>query len=468
MCVYVYVRYMCVCVCVCVVCVCVCVYICACVCACVYVWSELHPDKPIIGRMNKGKQIEHMRRLDVARQRMLKARSRRTQRAQRLFHDKLSNTIKTAVTSFRMQLNKDLHSTWLHVDMDMFYAAVAIRDNPKLKGKPVAVGGMAMISTSNYEARKYGVRSAMPGFIAMKLCPSLIFVRSDFAKYKAIAVQIRTIFSKYDPHFEAVSLDEAYLNITKYIANVNNNNNNSNINNSSTNNSDNNLNDDNGNNSNHNHAVNGEIVAQEIRAAIFNTTHLTASAGIACNRMLSKICSDMNKPNGQFCLPSNHEAIHEFLFTLPVRKVPGIGKVMERTLHSLGIHTCGDILKIDSAITIYEYFSQRTSAWLLSKALGISSSYSDGFSKSSVNKRKSISVERTFRAASALVELENYIKKLSVALFKHVQKQRGKGKTITLKMKTTAFHVRSRSLTLDRHISSLHDITHLICSTSIA
>jgi DNA polymerase kappa len=194
----------------------------------------------------------------------------------------------------KLEINRNLTRMWIHVDMDMFYAAVTIRDNPELKGKPVAIGGLSMVSTANYEARAFGVRSAMPGFIAKALCPNLIFIHPEFEKYEQVAQEIHQIFIKYDPNFDAIGLDEAALDVTEYVlerfgfdcvdvelfCNL------------------------------------GSQVAEEIRTEIFKSTNLTASAGIACNSMLAKICSDINKPNGQKVLPNSREEILYVLITL--------------------------------------------------------------------------------------------------------------------------------------------------------
>lgn len=212
-----------------------------------------------------------------------------------------------------LEASRDLSKVWLHIDMDAFYAAVETLENPSLQGKPMAVGGLSMISTANYEARKFGVRAAMPGFIACKLCPDLIFVPTNFEKYTFHSELTRKVFRRYDPDFMAASLDEAYLNITEVCIN---------------------------------RGISSDEVASELRNAIFKETGLTCSAGVAPNFMLAKVCSDINKPNGQFILPNDRKAIMTFISSLPIRKIGGIGKVTEHVLRDvLGIKTCDDMLQ---------------------------------------------------------------------------------------------------------------------------
>ncbi len=171
-----------------------------------------------------------------------------------------------------LDLARDLTRTWMHVDMDMFYAAVHILDSPHLADVPMAVGGKSMISTANYAARKFGVRSAMPGFIALKLCPQLAFVKSDFAKYRVKAEEVRAVLRKYDPRFIAAGLDESYLDVTACLEA---------------------------------RGCSAAELAQEIRSEVAAATRLTCSCGVAANRMLAKICSDLNKPDGA-CAPPPH------------------------------------------------------------------------------------------------------------------------------------------------------------------
>ncbi|EMS61094.1 Calcium-transporting ATPase 2, plasma membrane-type [Triticum urartu] len=196
-----------------------------------------------------------------------------------------------------LEASRDLSKIWLHTDMDAFYAAVETLENPSLKGKPLAVGSMSMIATASYEARKFGVRAAMPGFIGCKLCPDLVFVRPNFERYSHYSGLARKVFQRYDPNFFATSLDEAYLDITEVCIE---------------------------------RGITGEEVASELRDAVHQETGLTCSAGVAPNRMIAKVCSDINKPNGQFILPNDRDAVTTFVSTLPIRKIGGIGKVRTR------------------------------------------------------------------------------------------------------------------------------------------
>lgn len=200
----------------------------------------------------------------------------------------------------------------IHVDMDCFFAAVEMRDNPEYRGRPLAVGGAAdsrgVIATCNYEARAFGVRSAMPSSEAKRRCPELLLVRGRMAEYKAVSEQIRAIFARYTELIEPLSLDEAYLDVTDCPV----------CQGSAT------------------------LIAQRIRAEILAETGLTASAGIAPNKFLAKIASDENKPNGQFVIPPGRTA--EFAATLPLRKIPGVGPKTAERLAELGLHTGADVL----------------------------------------------------------------------------------------------------------------------------
>ncbi|MEO0902198.1 MAG: DNA polymerase IV, partial [Bacteroidota bacterium] len=198
----------------------------------------------------------------------------------------------------------------IHVDMDAFYASVEQHDNPELKGKPIAVGGgskRGVVSAASYEARKFGVRSAMSGYIAKKNCPDLIFVRPRYERYKEISLQIRSIFFEYTDLVEPLSLDEAYLDVTQ----------------------------------NKKGNPSATLIAKEIRAKILDKTGLTASAGISINKFIAKVASDINKPNGQKTI--NPEEVISFLEDLDIRKFYGVGKVTAEKMYKLGIFTGKDL-----------------------------------------------------------------------------------------------------------------------------
>ncbi|CAJ1924706.1 unnamed protein product [Sphenostylis stenocarpa] len=318
-----------------------------------------------------------------------------------------------------LEASRDLSRIWLHVDMDAFYAAVETLSNPTLQGKPMAVGSMSMISTANYEARKFGVRAAMPGFIARKLCPELIFVPIDFKKYTHYSDLTRKVFRMYDPNFIAGSLDEAYLDITEVCKERN---------------------------------AKSEEIAQELRAGVYEETGLTCSAGVAPNRLLAKVCSDINKPNGQYVLPNDRMAVMTFVSSLPIRKIGGIGKVTEHILKEVfGINTCEQMLEKSSYL--YALFSQSTAEFFCSVGLGLGQTGSP-----QVRFRKSISNERTFSATEDEVLLHKKLVELAEMLATDMQKEGLCGRTLTLKLKTASFEVRTRAVTLQQYISSSVDI----------
>ncbi|CCL99084.1 uncharacterized protein FIBRA_01098 [Fibroporia radiculosa] len=205
---------------------------------------------------------------------------------------------------FKLEGQRDLTQTIVHVDMDAFYASVELLDDPSLEGRPFAVVGKGVLTTASYEARKYGVRSGMAGFIAKKLCPHLILVGNHFDRYLEMSRRVMDIFRRYDPNMCAASCDEGYINITAYCED---------------------------------HQLTAEECVQQMREAVQKETRLTVSAGIAPNKMLAKICSDKNKPNGQFKLESDPATIKEFMHDLSIRKLPGVGRVNERLLESIDI-----------------------------------------------------------------------------------------------------------------------------------
>lgn len=245
----------------------------------------------------------------------------------------------------------------IHIDMDCFFAAVEMRDNPNWRGRPLAVGGhekqRGVISTCNYEARKFGVRSAMPTAQALKLCPGLLVVPGRMQVYKEVSKQIRGIFSRYTPLIEPLSLDEAYLDVTD---------------------------------SPQCHGS-ATLIAEAIRRDIWNELQLTASAGVAPIKFLAKVASDMNKPNGQFVIPP--EQVQGVIDSLPLEKIPGVGKVSLEKLHQAGLYRCEDIKNSDYRELLRRFGRLGASLWKRSHGI-------DEREVVVERERKSVGVERTF------------------------------------------------------------------------
>lgn len=257
--------------------------------------------------------------------------------------------------------------------MDSFYASVEIRDNPALKGRPVGIGSpihkRGVLCTANYEARKYGVKAALPTMYALKLCPDLILVKPNFEKYRKVSLQIREIFKEYTDLIEPLSLDEAFLDVSNCKQ----------CDGSAT------------------------LIAKEIRDKIFETTKLTASAGIAPNKFLAKIASDWKKPNGQFVITP--EEVSSFIFDLPVKKIFGVGKVTAEKLHGLGFETCGDIQKASLLELRSSLGSTGESLYKYSRGI-------DNREVRSSRERKSLSVEHTF--SKDIKKIEEMVKKATL------------------------------------------------------
>ena len=297
----------------------------------------------------------------------------------------------------------------IHVDMDAFYASVEQMDNPELKGKPLAVGGggeRGVVSAASYEARKFGVRSAMSGVIARKNCPHLIFVPPRFSRYKEISKQIRSIFHEYTDLVEPLSLDEAYLDIT-----VNKKGNPS-----------------------------ATMVAEEIRAEIYKRVGLRASAGISYNKFIAKIASDINKPNGQKTIPPE-DAI-EFLEKLDIKKFYGVGKVTATKMYNLGIFY-GKDLKEKSEEYLIENFG-KSGAHYYKIVRGIHNG------KVNPNRiAKSVAAEHTFSTnLTSEVYMMERLDKIADELERRLKKSKLAGKTVTLKIKYSDFTQQTRSKTL--------------------
>ncbi|KAM6156859.1 DNA polymerase kappa isoform 2-T2 [Erethizon dorsatum] len=399
------------------------------------------------------------------------------------------------VDRFAMEIEhrRDLNNTIVHVDMDAFYAAVEMRDNPELKDKPIAVGSMSMLSTSNYHARRFGVRAAMPGFIAKRLCPHLIIVPPNFDKYRAVSEEVKEILADYDPNFMAMSLDEAYLNITKHLQERQNWTEDKRSYFIKTGNSA--ENDKPGKEVNklseldrsispllfedsppdlrpqgnpsqvdleeQNNpqipqksvvfGISAEEVVKEIRFRIEQKTTLTASAGIAPNTMLAKVCSDKNKPNGQYQILPNRQAVMDFIKDLPIRKVSGIGKVTEKMLKALGIITCTELYQQRALLSLL--FSETSWHYFLHISLGLGSTHlaRDG-------ERKSMSVERTFNEINKAEEQYSLCQELCSELAQDLQKEGLKGRTVTIKLKNVNFEVKTRASTVSSVVSTAEEI----------
>ena len=297
----------------------------------------------------------------------------------------------------------------IHVDMDAFYASVAQMDNPDLKGKPIAVGGggtRGVISAASYEARKFGVKSAMSGQLAKKLCPELIFVKSDFGRYKEISNKIRAIFFDYTDLVEPLSLDEAYLDVTQ----------------------------------NKKGNPSATLIAQEIRQKILDKTGLTASAGISINKFIAKIASDYNKPNGQKTV--NPEEVLEFLSALDIRKFYGVGKVTAEKMYQLGIFTGADLKKKSLEFLNQEFGKSGQHYYNVVRGIHLSTVKPS-------RTPKSVGAERTFseNLSSEIFMLER-LENIAQELEKRLKKSKLAGKTVTLKIKYSDFTLQTRSKTL--------------------
>ncbi len=302
----------------------------------------------------------------------------------------------------------------IHIDMDAFYASVEQMDNPMLRGKPLAVGGneiRGVVAAASYEARKFGVKSAMSSYLAKKNCPELIFVPPRFERYKEISKQIHAIFNDYTDLVEPLSLDEAYLDVT----------------------------------TNKKGNPSATLIAQEIRKRIFYEVGLTASAGISVNKFVAKIASDFNKPNGQkTVLPEEVEA---FLAVLPIRKFYGVGKVTTEKMYQLGIFTGLD-LKSKSLEFLQKNFG-KSGVFYYYVVRGIHNS-----EVKSNRIAKSVAAENTFNEnLSSEIFMIDKLQEIAIVLEKRLQRNKVAGKTITLKIKYSDFSVQTRSKTLPYFIS---------------
>lgn len=311
----------------------------------------------------------------------------------------------------------------VHIDMDAFYASVEQRDNPDLRGLPVAVGYPAargVVAAASYEARKFGVHSAMPSVTAKRKCPDLVFVRPRFDVYKAVSLQIRAIFAEYTPMIEPLSLDEAYLDVTENLKGM---------------------------------EVATEIAA-EIRAKIKQVTGLNASAGISYNKFLAKMASDLNKPNGQAVItPKNGQA---FVEALPVKKFHGVGPATAEKMHRLGIETGAD-LKDKTLEFLVEHFG-KSGPYFYGIARGI-----DNREVKPDRVRKSVGAEDTFSEDIHSFEpAREGLQPLIEKVWNYCDANEIGAKTVTLKVKYADFSQITRSKTVTAPLQTIGDLEEVV------
>ncbi len=310
----------------------------------------------------------------------------------------------------------------IHVDMDAFFASVEQRDNPELRGLPVAVGGAGgrgVVAAASYEARVFGVRSAMPSVTALRLCPDLVFVRPHFDRYQEVSRQIRAIFRAHTPHVEPLSLDEAFLDVTDDL-----------------------------------HGIGSATrIAQLIRAAIRDHTGLTASAGVSYNKFLAKLASDQNKPDGLCVIRPGEGA--QFVAALPVRRFHGVGPRGAEKMARLGIATGADLAGKDIAFLRANFGS--FADYLFRAARGI-----DLRPVRANRARKSIGGERTFSAdISSGSQLREVLDAIVGIVWDRIAEKDAKGRTVTLKLKDNAFQIATRSRSLARAVADRAEFSAL-------
>ncbi|KAI9189543.1 hypothetical protein H9P43_000976 [Blastocladiella emersonii ATCC 22665] len=321
-----------------------------------------------------------------------------------------------------LEAARDVSRTIVHFDMDAFYASVEELDNPSLRDVPMAVGGMSMLCTANYAARKFGVRAAMPGYIAMKLCPHLVITPLRFDRYRALSKLVRGVLARYDPNMQPVGLDESYIDLTEYLAARG--------------------------------LTDPQPVVEEIRQKITEATQLTASAGIAPNKMLAKIGSDLNKPNGQHYLPGDRDRVVAFMRDLRMRKISGVGKVTEHTLDALGVRTGSEVLANAGLLSLV--LSEKAFAFILRAAMGIGSTRVSG----ERGMPKSISAERTFRATTSAAQWTDVVTRVVAEVAAELKEKHYGARHLAVKVKTSGFVVRQvgRAIPGGRCVSGEDDL----------
>ena len=309
----------------------------------------------------------------------------------------------------------------VHIDMDAFYASVEQRDNPALRDKPVIVawkGNRSVVCAASYEARAFGVRSAMPARRAERLCPDAVFIPPDFARYRAVSREVKEIFKRHTDLIEPLSLDEAYLDVT----------------------------------TNKTGLPTATLVARTIREQVRQELSLTASAGVAPNKFLAKLASDWRKPDGLFVIQP--EEVDAFLSSLTVGRLPGVGKVTEEKLARLGVRTVADLRKLDLPGLEQNFGRYGVRLHELARGVDESEVVPD-------RPTESISVEDTFERDVPLSETEPTIRRLAEKLWSASRKESRNARTVVLKLKTSQFKILTRSRTPDSPPSSCEELTNI-------
>lgn len=309
----------------------------------------------------------------------------------------------------------------VHIDMDAFYASVEQRDDPQLRGKPVIVAwrdSRSVVCAASYEARRYGIRSAMPALRAQRLCPDAVVVPPDFPRYRAVSQLVREICRRHTDLIEPLSLDEAYLDVTEPKSGL----------------------------------PTATRVARAIRAQIREELHLTASAGVAPNKFLAKIASDWRKPDGLFVIQP--EDIDTFLPPLPVGRLPGVGKMTETKLAKLGIQTVGDLRGLAQTVLEAHYGHHGLRLYELARGIDPSQVVSN-------RPTQSISAEDTFERDVLLAETEPMIRRLAEKTWRASRQETRIARTVVLKLKTSEFKILTRSHTRSAPLPSCEELTRI-------
>ena len=310
----------------------------------------------------------------------------------------------------------------IHIDMDAFYASVELRDRPDLRDLPVVISShhpRAVIAAASYPARKFGLRSAMSMSQAKKRCPQLVVIEPHFEKYRAVSREIHQIFQQYTALIEPLSLDEAYLDVTENFKNI----------------------------------PSATEVAECIRADIFKTTGLTASAGVAPNKFLAKVASDWHKPNG-ICIIKPSQ-VQDFIYDLPLKKIPGVGKVTQEKLKSLNLETLGDLQKIDENVLIHHFGKYGKQLFLYAQGL-------DERPVQAERQRQQISNETTFDDDLTLAQCSIYWDNLIERVWLSLEKKQIQARGVTVKLKLKNFQVLQHSKSFKTALNSQQEMTQVI------